>query len=208
MTQVQGSLSACAWFAVAAQVMARAKSLPPFSVQSSAGWTGAAVEGWRDTGNYKSQGALPGAGPCQWQRGPARLRARRLPPLKSGARGSLRAGSCLFPWAAPNSWASSAFWRCVRSLRAGWKTAGPVPMDAILNCSPEDLEDYYNLLGCDELSTVRASASSPAYPQFDRARGSAGNIWNALGAFFLATCRISLGKFDFSLLCTDMKSLE
>ncbi|NXK92791.1 DJC12 protein, partial [Formicarius rufipectus] len=27
-------------------------------------------------------------------------------------------------------------------------------MDAILNCSPEDLEDYYNLLGCDELSTV------------------------------------------------------
>ncbi|XP_064573214.1 dnaJ homolog subfamily C member 12 [Zonotrichia leucophrys gambelii] len=27
-------------------------------------------------------------------------------------------------------------------------------MDAILNCKPEDLEDYYNLLGCDELSTV------------------------------------------------------
>ncbi|KAM7047897.1 dnaJ homolog subfamily C member 12 isoform 2-T2 [Acridotheres tristis] len=27
-------------------------------------------------------------------------------------------------------------------------------MDAILSCSPEDLEDYYNLLGCDELSTV------------------------------------------------------
>ncbi|XP_027752470.1 dnaJ homolog subfamily C member 12 isoform X1 [Empidonax traillii] len=27
-------------------------------------------------------------------------------------------------------------------------------MDAILNCSVEDLEDYYNLLGCDELSTV------------------------------------------------------
>ncbi|NXF10598.1 DJC12 protein, partial [Smithornis capensis] len=27
-------------------------------------------------------------------------------------------------------------------------------MDAILNCSPNDLEDYYNLLGCDELSTV------------------------------------------------------
>nr|XP_013801077.1 PREDICTED: dnaJ homolog subfamily C member 12 [Apteryx mantelli mantelli] len=27
-------------------------------------------------------------------------------------------------------------------------------MDAILNCSPDDLEDYYNLLGCDELSTV------------------------------------------------------
>ncbi|XP_066180508.1 dnaJ homolog subfamily C member 12 isoform X3 [Sylvia atricapilla] len=27
-------------------------------------------------------------------------------------------------------------------------------MDAILNCSPEDLEDYYDLLGCDELSTV------------------------------------------------------
>ncbi|KFZ51001.1 DnaJ subfamily C member 12 [Podiceps cristatus] len=27
-------------------------------------------------------------------------------------------------------------------------------MDAILNCRPEDLEDYYNLLGCDELSTV------------------------------------------------------
>ncbi|NWZ88978.1 DJC12 protein, partial [Nesospiza acunhae] len=27
-------------------------------------------------------------------------------------------------------------------------------MDAILSCKPEDLEDYYNLLGCDELSTV------------------------------------------------------
>ncbi|XP_039552193.1 dnaJ homolog subfamily C member 12 isoform X2 [Passer montanus] len=41
------------------------------------------------------------------------------------------------------------------SLPAGWKEpAGPVPMDAILNCKPEDLEDYYNLLGCDELSTV------------------------------------------------------
>ncbi|XP_062352344.1 dnaJ homolog subfamily C member 12 isoform X2 [Cinclus cinclus] len=27
-------------------------------------------------------------------------------------------------------------------------------MDAILSCNPEDLEDYYNLLGCDELSTA------------------------------------------------------
>ncbi|NXJ64295.1 DJC12 protein, partial [Rostratula benghalensis] len=27
-------------------------------------------------------------------------------------------------------------------------------MDAVLNCKPDDLEDYYNLLGCDELSTV------------------------------------------------------
>ncbi|XP_025898452.1 dnaJ homolog subfamily C member 12 isoform X1 [Nothoprocta perdicaria] len=27
-------------------------------------------------------------------------------------------------------------------------------MDTVLNCSPGDLEDYYNLLGCDELSTV------------------------------------------------------
>ncbi|MBN3324346.1 DJC12 protein, partial [Atractosteus spatula] len=27
-------------------------------------------------------------------------------------------------------------------------------MDAILNCKPEDLEDYYGLLGCDELSSV------------------------------------------------------
>ncbi|NXD14665.1 DJC12 protein, partial [Nothocercus nigrocapillus] len=27
-------------------------------------------------------------------------------------------------------------------------------MDAVLNCSPSDLEDYYHLLGCDELSTV------------------------------------------------------
>ncbi|XP_063262479.1 dnaJ homolog subfamily C member 12 isoform X2 [Prinia subflava] len=34
------------------------------------------------------------------------------------------------------------------------KPVGPVPMDAILNCNPEELEDYYNLLGCDELSTV------------------------------------------------------
>ncbi|XP_066047923.1 dnaJ homolog subfamily C member 12 isoform X1 [Chamaea fasciata] len=41
------------------------------------------------------------------------------------------------------------------SLRAAWKKPlGAVPMDAILKCSPEDLEDYYNLLGCDELSTV------------------------------------------------------
>ncbi|KAM6415495.1 dnaJ homolog subfamily C member 12 [Rhynochetos jubatus] len=27
-------------------------------------------------------------------------------------------------------------------------------MDAILSCRADDLEDYYNLLGCDELSTV------------------------------------------------------
>ncbi|KAM4668542.1 dnaJ homolog subfamily C member 12 isoform 2-T6 [Amazona ochrocephala] len=27
-------------------------------------------------------------------------------------------------------------------------------MDAILNCRPDDLEDYYSLLECDELSTV------------------------------------------------------
>ncbi|XP_020853913.1 dnaJ homolog subfamily C member 12 isoform X5 [Phascolarctos cinereus] len=27
-------------------------------------------------------------------------------------------------------------------------------MDAILNCRMEDVEDYYELLGCDELSTV------------------------------------------------------
>ncbi|KAG9274832.1 hypothetical protein AMEX_G9279 [Astyanax mexicanus] len=27
-------------------------------------------------------------------------------------------------------------------------------MEAILNCNPEDLEDYYGLLGCDELSTT------------------------------------------------------
>uniref|UniRef100_H3AG09 DnaJ homolog subfamily C member 12 n=1 Tax=Latimeria chalumnae TaxID=7897 RepID=H3AG09_LATCH len=27
-------------------------------------------------------------------------------------------------------------------------------MDAILNCNPEDLEDYYTVLGCDELSTT------------------------------------------------------
>ncbi|NWR67867.1 DJC12 protein, partial [Bucorvus abyssinicus] len=27
-------------------------------------------------------------------------------------------------------------------------------MDAILSCGAQDLEDYYNLLGCDELSTV------------------------------------------------------
>ncbi|XP_053166693.1 dnaJ homolog subfamily C member 12 isoform X4 [Hemicordylus capensis] len=27
-------------------------------------------------------------------------------------------------------------------------------MDAMLNCRLEDLEDYYSLLGCDELSTV------------------------------------------------------
>ncbi|XP_042358294.1 dnaJ homolog subfamily C member 12 [Plectropomus leopardus] len=27
-------------------------------------------------------------------------------------------------------------------------------MEAILNCKPEDLEDYYGLLGCDELSST------------------------------------------------------
>ena len=30
-------------------------------------------------------------------------------------------------------------------------------MEAILNCKPEDLEDYYGLLGCDELSSVSCS---------------------------------------------------
>lgn len=28
-------------------------------------------------------------------------------------------------------------------------------MESILNCKSEDLEDYYGLLGCDELSSVR-----------------------------------------------------
>uniref|UniRef100_A0A6J0UYS9 DnaJ homolog subfamily C member 12 n=1 Tax=Pogona vitticeps TaxID=103695 RepID=A0A6J0UYS9_9SAUR len=32
-------------------------------------------------------------------------------------------------------------------------------MDAILNCRPEDMEDYYSLLGCDELSTVEQIVS-------------------------------------------------
>lgn len=27
-------------------------------------------------------------------------------------------------------------------------------MEAVLNCKPEDLEDYYGILGCDELSSV------------------------------------------------------
>ncbi|AWP14317.1 putative dnaJ -like subfamily C member 12 [Scophthalmus maximus] len=27
-------------------------------------------------------------------------------------------------------------------------------MEAVLNCNPEDLEDYYGLLGCDELSST------------------------------------------------------
>ncbi|XP_026165371.1 dnaJ homolog subfamily C member 12 [Mastacembelus armatus] len=27
-------------------------------------------------------------------------------------------------------------------------------MEAVLNCTPEDLEDYYGLLGCDELSST------------------------------------------------------
>ncbi|KAF7666870.1 hypothetical protein LDENG_00089970 [Lucifuga dentata] len=27
-------------------------------------------------------------------------------------------------------------------------------MESVLNCKPEDLEDYYGLLGCDELSTT------------------------------------------------------
>lgn len=47
------------------------------------------------------------------------------------------------------------FWftLCVPGLK---KPAGLVQMDAILKCRPDDLEDYYNLLECDELSTVRA----------------------------------------------------
>lgn len=32
-------------------------------------------------------------------------------------------------------------------------------MDAILNCRLEDMEDYYSLLGCDELSTVEQIVS-------------------------------------------------
>ncbi|KAF7247194.1 hypothetical protein EYD10_06628 [Varanus komodoensis] len=32
-------------------------------------------------------------------------------------------------------------------------------MDAILNSRPEDMEDYYSLLGCDELSTVEQIVS-------------------------------------------------
>lgn len=46
-------------------------------------------------------------------------------------------------------------------LAEGQEPAGLVQMDAILNCRADDLEDYYNLLGCDELSTVRAFPSSP-----------------------------------------------
>ncbi|KAL7889599.1 hypothetical protein AOLI_G00018570 [Acnodon oligacanthus] len=32
-------------------------------------------------------------------------------------------------------------------------------METILNCKPEDLEDYYGLLGCDELSTTEQIVS-------------------------------------------------
>lgn len=32
-------------------------------------------------------------------------------------------------------------------------------MEAILNCRTEDLEDYYGLLGCDELSTVNTQVT-------------------------------------------------
>lgn len=33
-------------------------------------------------------------------------------------------------------------------------------MESILNCRSDDLEDYYGLLGCDELSTVNAQLTS------------------------------------------------
>lgn len=36
-------------------------------------------------------------------------------------------------------------------------------MERILNCKPEDLEDYYDLLGCDELSTVSSGQLGKAY---------------------------------------------
>lgn len=41
------------------------------------------------------------------------------------------------------------------------EATGPLQMDAILSCGAQDLEDYYKLLGCDELSTVRALATAP-----------------------------------------------
>lgn len=34
-------------------------------------------------------------------------------------------------------------------------TAASILMEKMLNYKMEDLEDYYGLLGCDELSTVR-----------------------------------------------------
>lgn len=187
MSQVQGSLLVCAWFAVAAQVMAWAKSLPHFSVQDSAVWTGAAGEfnlevtlvTTNPREHCREQVCAGGLASCgdQWQRGTPQLRACQLPAFKSAA------PSCAPDWELPVAlgcfkllcelWLDAVF----RSLRAGWKKpAGPVAMDAILNCNPEDLEDYYNLLGCDELATVRASPSPPAYSQFERARVSAGNL--------------------------------
>lgn len=36
-------------------------------------------------------------------------------------------------------------------------------MEAILNCKPEDLEDYYGLLGCDELSSVSSTHWGSVY---------------------------------------------
>lgn len=36
-------------------------------------------------------------------------------------------------------------------------------MEAALNCKPEDLEDYYGLLGCDELSSVSYSHLGSVY---------------------------------------------
>lgn len=97
------------------------------------------------------------------------------------------------------------------------ESLGAVPMDAILNCSQEDLEDYYNLLGCDELSTVRASFSLPAYSQFECARVSSGNLQVCLCGqeclkclvHLLVTRRISLGKLSFlSCVFSDNRSLE
>lgn len=32
-------------------------------------------------------------------------------------------------------------------------------MEAVLNCKSEDLEDYYGILGCDELSSVSSDES-------------------------------------------------
>lgn len=160
--------------------MARDKSLPRLGVQSSAVRTGATVSPWGGSDNYRSQGALPRAAPCG-ANGSGALPA----PCVSAASVQKRRTELAVALGYSDCVSSDLTRSVSRSLPGGWeKPAGAVPMDAILSCKPEDLEDYYNLLGCDELSTVRASPSPPASSQLERARVPARNL--QLGIFYMS----------------------
>lgn len=158
--------SGAAWSSGDAQVMAREKRLPRFAVQNSAFWTQFKVGMTVATTNPREPCRERGVRAGRWQRelpGSGRGRCRRskrLPELPP--RWELPVALGYFTLL-PELWRDAVF----QPPRRWKEPLGAVPMDAILNCSPGDLEDYYNVLGCDELSTVRASPSSPACSQFE-----------------------------------------